>query len=857
MFGKNLKQKVLSLFIAVILLTSAGALLSVSQLVDAQTADVNAKMELFLSCRPTKVGLGQELLINMWASPAPGANRQYNDYTLTITKPDGAKLEYTMDTYVADGTMWMPWVCDQVGDWKFDLSFPGAYFPAGRYLDGVYYAPNEIIPPSESNPFGGAGATNYTQSVSLPAARARTITVTVQQDTIPSWPGSPLPTGYWTRPVNEINREWWPILGNYPWFGPGGGELWDELYPNTNPTYNSAYAFVPWVEGPESAHVAWKREYYIGGLMGGDLGAASSTYWGDVAWLHRPTVILDGMGYQVVLKPAADGPAQTSWWQCYDVRTGDILWERPLYPGEQEPTLIEYGITSLAVPGALPKSDTPYLLSISGGYMRKYNPLTGAMVLNVSIAPMTGAGGTYYMNGHVLGIQDLGADAGAERYRLINWTTFGTGSNFASRVVSNTTYARSALPTAALTDWDVGIGCTMGSISAGGIYIQQSIQAFDLLTGRSLWNKTIDEPQYSGAANVADHGKLAVLSVNGYYLGFDLRTGNEVWRTRTLDYPWDASGWGSYGVITAYGKLYWVAQTGIYAINWDTGVIEWKFEAEAPPFETPMVNAEGEPVYPFHAPGMAADGKLYVYATEHSPDVPYYRGSPTVCVDAFTGDLIWSFGIAGAGQHTRTASLLRVSDGYAFLGALDGYMYAIGKGLSETTVSVPQPQLTLGQKAFLTGTVLDLSPAQPGAPCVAKESVGALMEQIHLQAQIGGINNVPMIGVPVSLDAVGPDGEYIHLGMVTSDGYSGTFAFDKWQPETAGLYTITATFMGDESYGSSFATTYLTVAKGSDTNVDNANNTDNGTVITTVIGATIALIIALAIVCVLILRKKP
>ena len=812
-----------------------------------QTGDLTANTEVFLNVRPHTIGLGQELLINMWSSPAPGAHRVYHNFTLTMIKPDGTKSEYKMDTYVADGTMWLPYVVDQVGEWSFQLSYPGEYYPAGIYIDGVHYNPGDPLP-GGSTGYTGPSQT-YTTGVVAKPSSTPVIKVTVQEEQIPSWPESPLPTDYWTRPVNEENREWWPIIGNYPWFGPGGGAMWDMLYPNTNTRYNPGYAFIPWVQGPESAHIVWKREYYTGGLMGGDLGGASSTYWGDVAWLHRPTVILAGKGYQVVLKPATDGPSQTSWWQCYDIRTGEIFWERPLYAGEAEPTLIEYGVTALNVPGVQPKPDTPSLMSISNGYLRKYNAVTGAMTLNVSIAPMTGAGGTYYMNGYVLGIQDLGANAGTERYRLINWTTFGTATSFANRIESNTTYARSALPTGQLTDWEVGIGCVMGSISAGGIYTGQSIQAFDLYTGQLLWNKTIDEPQYSGSANVADHGKLAVLSVNGYYQAYDLKTGKLDWQTRRLDYPWDASGWGSYGVITAYGKLYWAAQTGIYAIDWNTGNIEWKFEIKAPDFETPFVNADGEQVYPFHAPGLCADGKLYIYSCEHSPDVPFYRGLSTLCIDAFTGKLHWKLGITGAGQHTRTASLLRVADGYLLLGARDGYMYSIGKGLSETTVTVPQAKITLGENALLTGTILDLSPAQPYTPCVSKESMDTMMTHIHLQTPIDGCwHNETITGVPVYLFATDPNGNSIDIGLVTSDGYSGTFAFDGWTPKVPGLYTITATFLGDESYGSSSATTYLTVAEGTSIASDN-------TVLYAVIGATVAIIVVM-VLCFLIFRKK-
>jgi hypothetical protein len=450
--------------------------------------------------------------------------------------------------------------------------------------------------------------------------------------------------------------------------------------------------------------------------------------------------------------------------------------------------------------GSQGKPVSPAIISISNGYLLKYNTNNGILMYNYSIATLTGSGGTYYMNGYVLGIQDLGEEAGAERYRLINWTTLGTATNFASRVISNTTYARSALPTASHIDWNTGIGCTTSTVSQGGIYTGTTITAFNLYTGTQIWNKTINEPPYSASANVADHGKLAFLSANGYFIAFDLRTGNEAWRSDVLDYPWDEPGWGAYSTTSGYGQMFWSAQTGIYAIAWATGRINWKYEKAAPPFETPFTGSTGQPVYPFVIGSVCVDGKLYAYSQSHTPEVPFYRGQPTVCIDVFTGEEVWSFGMNGMIFLRRGAIV--VADGYMTLAAEDGIMYTFGRGLSETTISAPQLPLTLGQKTLLTGSVLDLSPAQYGAPCVSKESMVAQMEHLHLQTQIGGVHgNVSMVGVPVLLSAVDPNGNYIDIGIVTSDGYSGTFAFDGWVPKVAGLYTITATFMADESYG--------------------------------------------------------
>jgi hypothetical protein len=87
------------------------------------------------------------------------------------------------------------------------------------------------------------------------------------------------------------------------------------------------------------------------------------------------------------------------------------------------------------------------------------------------------------------------------------------------------------------------------------------------------------------------------------------------------------------------------------------------------------------------------------------------------------------------------------------------------------------------------------------------------MEYLHLQRPIGGIwGNETMTGVSVSLDTLDPNGNYVHIADVTTDGYSGTFGYT-WEPEVPGQYKVTATFMGDDSYGSSFATTYVSVGE--------------------------------------------
>jgi hypothetical protein len=130
------------------------------------------------------------------------------------------------------------------------------------------------------------------------------------------------------------------------------------------------------------------------------------------------------------------------------------------------------------------------------------------------------------------------------------------------------------------------------------------------------------------------------------------------------------------------------------------------------------------------------------------------------------------------------------------------------------------------------------------------------MEYLHMQKPIAGIaGNATVLGVPVSIDAVDPNGNTIHIATVASD-MSGTFAYT-WTPDVPGQYKVTATFAGDESYGSSWAETHVGVVQ-----APTVTPTPTATPITMppfelyTVGSAIAVIIAIAI-AVLLLRRRP
>lgn len=807
------------------------------------TPGVTIKTHAFLSFRPNPVGLGQTVLVNMWLNPATHASRYLSDYKVTITKPDGTTDVRVMDSYQADTTAWFEFVADQLGEWKLKFEFPGGYFPAGNYTAD----PGAVF---------GSGYVSFDGSCYYEPSSTAVQTLVVQQNPVYPWPDSPLPTDYWTRPARLENREWWPILGNYPGTGyQGGGTVWDSLYPNTNPKWSSSYNFHPWVIGPNTAHIVWKRQGAIAGLIGGPAGQLGMTSSPGSA-----SLIYAGRGYDSYVKPGTGGKI---YWRCFDIRTGEVFFEQEAATTTTSffgmftmtvalvPNTLAYTTGGmLEVPGATAgKTYSVELLSISGGRLYKWNPYTGALTVNVSISPLTS--GTFYnqLEGYVLSVQNLGNNTNPGPYRLINWTTKGSSSNFTSRIMSNTSYASSSLPSA--IDWQAGYGATVNAVTPPqvGAWYGTNVLGYNLWTGQLIWNKTVEDTSYSMTVTAADHGKVATLMMGGYFMAWDLASGNLAWKGEAMDYPWSKPAFGAYSIQSAYGMLFRQAYDGVYAFDWDDGSIVWHYVDPAlSAYESPYTDTNGTTVYSFNTGATIVDGKMYTYNTEHTESWPLTRGWGLHCINVTTGELIWRIAnpMAPGG----------IADGYlSAADSRDGYQYTFGKGKSTTTVTAPDIVIAKGNGIVIKGTVLDQSPAQAGTPCVSGSSMTTQMEYLHLQYPIGGIwGNATITGVPVTLIAIDPNGNAVEIGKVTTNGYYGTFSMD-WIPELEGTYQIIASFEGDDSYGSSAASTAITVGAASATPTTQQQDIVVPDYTMTIVAMGIAIMVMVAIVGLLLYRK--
>ena len=113
-------------------------------------------------------------------------------------------------------------------------------------------------------------------------------------------------------------------------------------------------------------------------------------------------------------------------------------------------------------------------------------------------------------------------------------------------------------------------------------------------------------------------------------------------------------------------------------------------------------------------------------------------------------------------------------------------------------------------------------------------------------------------GVPVSLDTIDPNGNFVHIGDVTSD-INGNFGF-KYTPEVPGNYQIIATFAGSKAYSGSTASTYLSIGEAAPTSSPAPTSTPASMTDTYVLGlgsAAIIAIVAIGLVIILMLRKRP
>jgi len=190
----------------------------------------------------------------------------------------------------------------------------------------------------------------------------------------------------------------------------------------------------------------------------------------------------------------------------------------------------------------------------------------------------------------------------------------------------------------------VGSGVTYGDgkIFPGSFQDQQI--AIDAKTGKVLWT-TFTKTAMIFSGSYAD-GKFVRGGIddNTMYC-FDAKTGKILWT-----YTADTIGYFCTGTAIGYGMVYSPNKDGyIYAINLADGKLAWRYKGP------------GTMIFP----GMpsVADGKVYVTSGQSASYGDEFGASQFACLDAFTGEAIWTLPIEAYAPRESVA----IAYGYLYL----------------------------------------------------------------------------------------------------------------------------------------------------------------------------------------------
>jgi len=795
------------------------------------TAQGTWKTYAFIGAMPNPVGVGQETLLHIGITrELASALYGWEGLTVEVTRPDGTTE--TLGPFRTDSTGGTGYV----------------YVPtmAGNYTLQTHF-PEQVIPPG-----GGAGFFFgvIPDGTTMLASESEELTLVVTEEPITYYPGHPLPTEYWTRPIDAQLREWYTISAN-----------WLTTPRNMWVPYND-YA-------PETAHILWAKPLTVGGVVGGTLGDAASDALGYHAfecgdayegkWQERFII-----GGKLIYQTRAEEEPQKEY-TCVDLHTGEELWHRVF--GDNETiefaqlmywdTYDFHGVYDyiwVSVGGGFDWATFTFL----PGELHAYDANTGEWVYAITDLPsgtqVFGPKGEilYYTvntrNGWMTlwNSSNIPALYASTNYASMDWgvwqpfgkTVNGTGPAGVTigggfmgfpppdPYIAPTTPLDLAgymwnktIPTgltgstiAVLDDRIIGGSVSSTAVDLWGLSLKSGQEG--TLLFKNTWNSPSDWKAGNltvGGAAISSFGENGVYTVwckeERKYYGFSLETGKYLWKTADPEYYLQIYVATSSAIVD--DKLYSTGASGVlYCYDAQTGERLWEYHAADPYSEILWANDWWLNIQ------FITDGKIYVGHQEHSPIDPKPRGAPFICLNATTGEVIWRAN--GLFRQTHWGGECIMGDSIiATMDTYDQRVYTIGKGPSVTTVAASPKVSVHGSSVLVEGMVTDVSPGTKdaglmmrfpnGVPAVADESMSDWMLYVYKQFE----RPADVTGVEVIVSVLDPNNNCYEVGRTTSDA-SGFFKL-MFEPEVPGEYTIFATFEGSGAYYGSSAETAIGV----------------------------------------------
>jgi hypothetical protein len=773
----------------------------------------------FVGANPNPVGVGQDVLLHFGITdPLNYATESWKDITVTVKRPDGDTETlgpYETDSTGGTGDIYTP---NMVGEYILQAHFPEQWYNfTGFNVWGMYVETHILYKASDSDE----------------------LTLVVQEEAIPDYPGVPLPTEYWTRPIDSQAREWYTVAGSW--------------------LYDPSNRFAPYNDyAPETAHILWTEPLTIGGLVGGDVGLAESINQGAVGFgtgdayegLWSSRFILAGRLYYATYAAgslsmgAFPEPVE---YHCVDLHTGEELWTKVF----MDNATIAFA-QLLYYQGFNYMGTFAYLWITEGGYdfwtgmylpgkWHAFNAYTGNWAFTIENVPsgttlrdsngglyvlhvdqMNGWMGLWSMPGFVEASSTGYYEYGGSWGNVVNGMTFDAGANTTAAAEGwdfNVTIPQGLFGSVQTSFFgDRVIGSNLGGMMMGGaapsIVSVWGLSLKEGEEGRLLFNESWAAPSdwIAGNQSISWAGwsaedKVGVLwskELRQHY-GISLETGKMIWGPTDSQYYLDQyEGTQLMTHLVAYGRLYASGVAGIlYCYNVTTGDLLWTYEARDPYTESPFSSNWWQGI------AFITDGKLYIGSLEHSGNQPLPRGAPFLCLNATTSDVIWRAN--GLFRQTGWGGPAIIGDSIiATMDTFDQRMYAIGKGPSSTTVSIQNDVISLGSSVMIKGTVMDVSPGTEdeaiqlrfpkGVPAISDADMSEWMLYVYKQFE----RPEDVEGVEVFLKVLDPHDEWYSATVTTDE--NGKFSH-MWTPGVAGEYHVTAMFEGSEAYYASQATT--------------------------------------------------
>ncbi|MGA2680698.1 MAG: PQQ-binding-like beta-propeller repeat protein [Candidatus Bathyarchaeia archaeon] len=323
---KNLRNKIATIAISIFLIVSMTASLTLIPSASAHNPAWTIADHAYISLAPNPVGIGQTVTISIWtAQPVPNAavinNIRKENYKLTITAPDGANTTQSWPVVPnTGGELSTTFVPSAAGTYTATFTFAGMTYPTSAQV--IWTAPATAAQIASVNAYAGDIFSPDTTST----------TFTVQQQPLGTIPATPLPTAYWTFPINGQNAEWYTIASNWLDTSSGApGQLGSTAESGYSIFQNSGTA-------PNSGHILWTYPMEFGGTVGGtNTGVLGASYYSGSSYQPRFINAIIENGYLFFKMPYGGGGSTTvtgfdgnlygGAYECLNLRTGQIVWK--------------------------------------------------------------------------------------------------------------------------------------------------------------------------------------------------------------------------------------------------------------------------------------------------------------------------------------------------------------------------------------------------------------------------------------------------------------------------------------------------------------------------------------------------